>query len=61
MQSSSEPTFKLDDLNAIDAALEPTLNELGIRNWKAGHGPQCTPCFCCCCSASVEMKTEDSQ
>ncbi len=61
MQSSSEFTFKLNDLNAIDAAFETAFNELGVRNWKASHGPQCTPCACCCCCAAVEMKTEDSQ
>ena len=61
MQSSSEKAFKLDDLNAVDAAFEPAFNQLGLSNWKAGHGNQCTPCACCCCCAAVEMKTEDSQ
>ncbi len=57
MQSS----FKLDDLNAVEAALEPALSDLGLRNWKAGHGPACLPCACCCCCAAVEMKTDDLQ
>ena len=61
MQSSLTPTFKLDDLNAVEATFEPNFNELGLHNWKSGHGLPACPCMCCCCSAAVEMKADDSQ
>ncbi len=59
MQTVSSPqlSIELEDINSVETAFQPALNDLGLRNWKTGHGlPAMCTCQCCCscCAASGE-------
>ncbi|MDT7043053.1 hypothetical protein [Candidatus Nitronereus thalassa] len=56
--TSSPMSIELEDTNSVATALEPALNELGLRNWKAGHGTHCTCCCSCCAAAGGEALSE---
>lgn len=63
MQTLSSPqlSIELEDMNSVETAFQPALNDLGLRNWKTGHGLPACPCQCCCtcCAASgVELLSE---
>jgi|GEM_PF-5284839 len=52
--SSSPMSIEFEDMNSVETAYEPSLNDLGLRNWKAGHGLPACPCLCCCsCCAAA--------
>jgi len=52
--SSLQLSIELEDLNSVETAFEPSLNDLGLRTWKAGHGLPASPCAACCsCCAAA--------
>lgn len=53
--SSLPLSIEFEDMNSVETAYEPAMNDLGLRNWKAGHGLPACPCLCCCscCAASM--------
>ncbi len=56
--SSHQLSIEVEDMNSVETALEPSLNELGLHNWKPGHGVPARSCVgCCTCCAASEQES----
>ena len=63
MQTLFSPTLsiEIEDMNSVETVLKPSLNELGISNWKAGRGIPARDghaCCTCCAASGAESQSE---
>jgi len=59
--SSLQLSIELEDLNSVETAYEPSLNDLGLQNWKPGHGHPALPCVSCCSCSAASMGDSHSE